>query len=259
MDGSLSFRPQNRFLSFSVFILGTLGMFVQAAFLREILAAFRGGELTMGIALLSWLLWTAAGSGLPGKQVKRTREPEEWLYTLLPLYGILGYLGTALTGNAPFLFRLTPGELAPYDLQFIAVIFFLAPFNVLGGFFFALGAKALERPGLPSAGRAFTIEACGAAFGGILFSMVLVPRFSNHTIVLACPIIAMAVSGAGLLKTGGYRRLTLLPASIPLLAGAVFLHSLAADYPYRRQELLEQRETRYSRLRIARSGEQVTL
>jgi spermidine synthase len=278
-------------------------MLVQAAFLREILAVFRGGELTMGIALLSWLLWTAAGSGLSGKLVNRMKQPETWLFLLLPLYGIFGYLGTVLTGNAPFLFRLTPGELASYDLQFVAVVFFLLPFNVLGGFLFALGARALERPGLPSAGRAFTIEAFGAATGGILFSLVLVPRFSNHTLALACPIIATVSTAVWALRPGrpspfdslsrragegsGPTRIDVPPLRpgrkggqeggkigsgtfsrlhgiflvipLPFLAGAIFVHSLAADYPYRGQQLLEQRETRYSRLRITRSGEQVTL
>lgn len=118
----------------SVFILGALGMLAQAAFLREILATFRGGELTIGAALLFWLLWTAAGSGMLGNCVRRIIRPERWFHALLPLYGVLGYLGVALIGSAPCLFRLAPGELAPYDMQFIAAALAMLPFNLLGGF-----------------------------------------------------------------------------------------------------------------------------
>ena len=58
----------------SVFILGVIAMTSQAVFLREILATFRGGELTIGIALFFWLLWTSVGSWLPGRFVSRIKN-----------------------------------------------------------------------------------------------------------------------------------------------------------------------------------------
>ncbi len=234
-------------------------MVIQAAFLREILAAFRGGELTVGTAILFWLLWTAVGSGICGRFVARVKRPMHLFDLLFPLYGILGYVGAALIGNAPFLFRLIPGEMVSYDLQFIAVILCMLPFNVLGGFLFALGAKALELPGVPTAGRAFTVESLGAAFGGGVFSLFLVSVFSNHAIAAACPVIAFSVSALRLLRFRKYRSLAVISVSLPLFVGALLFHNAARDFPYRGQTLLEQRETPYSRLRVTRDGEQITV
>lgn len=242
----------------SVCMLGALGMLAQAAFLREILATFRGGELTIGAALLFWLLWTAAGSGVIGRVSERLSRPDRWFHVLLPVYGALGYLGVIFTGSVPFIFRLVPGEPAPYDLQFLIVATAMLPFNVLGGLLFALGAKALERGKTPSAGPAFTAESLGAACGGILFSLVLVFILSNHAIASLVPIAACAVSAIRAFRSGTFRMLALLPVSILLLFGTASLDSRATGYPYQGQELIAQAETKYSRLRVTRRGEQVT-
>lgn len=255
-----SHRPlPHRFSFFSVFMLGALGMIAQAAFLREVLASFRGGEFTTGAALLAWLFWTALGSILPGRIALRIGHAEAWFHSLLPLYGLLGYLGIVLTGSVPLLRGLTPGEAVPYDFQVLAVVLAMAPFSVLGGFLFALGARMLARPGVPNAGRAYTAEALGAALGGLAFSAVLVGFFANHTLALAIPAATALLSAAWSIRAGHPRLLALLPLTILCIAGIDRLHTLVADYPYRGQELLEQRETRYSRLRATRAGGQITV
>lgn len=242
----------------SVFILGALGMLAQAAFLREILATFRGGELTIGAALLFWLLWTAAGSGMLGNCVRRIIRPERWFHALLPLYGVLGYLGVALIGSAPCLFRLAPGELAPYDMQFIAAALAMLPFNLLGGFLFALGVKALDHGGVPSSGPAFTLEAFGGAAAGVLFSLVLAGFLSNNHIALLVPFAACAVTIVWIVRYGAFRILAALVLSALLLTGTVLLENHAAGYPYQGQQLLIQKETKFGRLRVTRHGGQIT-
>jgi spermidine synthase len=233
-------------------------MIVQAAFLREILAAFRGGDLTVGAALLAWLLWTAIGSGVLGRVVRRSRNPERLFFALLPLYGTLGYLAVSLTGSTPFLFRLLPGELVTYDLQFAVVTLFPAPFNILGGFLFALGVRATEHPYAPSAGRAFTLEALGAASGGFVFSALLVRILSNHLIALFCPVAVLVFSGMALFRPSARSALALILLHLILIAGVFAFHNRTSAYPYRGQVLLEERDTQYGRLRVTRSGEMVT-
>ncbi len=251
MAGYICMRP-------SVLILGALGMLAQAAFLREILSTFRGGELTIGAALLFWMLWTAAGSGLSGGAARRIAHPERWFHAILPLYGVLGYLGVALTGSAPFLFQLVPGESAPYDIQFLTASVTMLPFNLLGGFLFGLGAKSLERGKHPSAGSAYTLEAFGAAIAGILSSLVLAGFLSNRHIALLVPLAAFAVSTVWALRSGSLRVLTALAPASLLLTGAITLDFRADGYFYRGQQLVAQEETRFSRLRVTRSCGQVT-
>ena len=130
-------------MGISIFILGLIGMTAQAAFLRELLATFRGGELSIGVALLFWLLWTSVGSGVIGRITRHIADPNRFFHILLPWHGVLGYLSVTIIGNVPFLARLTPGELVSYDIQFIAVAVGLLPFNIFGGFLFTLGVKTL--------------------------------------------------------------------------------------------------------------------
>jgi spermidine synthase len=245
-------------MMYGLFILGSLSMVVQAAFLREIFAAFRGGDLTVGAALLSWLLWAALGCGALGRIVRLSRPPGHLFASLFPVYGILGYLSVIFTGSSPYLFHLLRGELVPYDLQFAAAILFPAPFNLLGGFLFALGVQATEHPHSPSAGKAFTIEALGAAAGGFLFSLALVRILPNALIALCCPAAALLFSGAFSLR----RRERISPALVLLYvllaSGAFVFHARTAGYPWRGQALIAEHDTQYGRLRVTRTGEQIT-
>jgi spermidine synthase len=242
----------------ALFILGALGITIQAVFLREILAAFRGGELTIGAALLFWFIWTAFGSGILGRFAARIPFPGRWFLPLLSLYGVLGYIGIMITGNIPFLFRLVPGELVPYDIQFIVTALSLAPFNILGGVLFVLGTRALERRPIPASGLAFTLEAFGAAFAGFVFSIFLVDIFSNHTIALACPLFAILFSLARGTRGFSKKALVLNGTAIIILIPVIWLASFSSGYNYKGQRLLAQKETRFSRLRVTQNGEQIT-
>ena len=182
-------------MAVSLVLLGMIGMIAQAAFLREIMATFRGGELTIGTALLFWLLWTSAGSGILGRGAGRHSSPADHFHLLIPWYGLLGYLGVLVIRHLPFFARLTPGELISYDLQVIAVLLAFAPFNLLGGYLFVAGTRACasDRTASP-VGRAYTYEAAGAAAGGIMVSLVAGDILSNSMIAFGCVFIAAGTS-----------------------------------------------------------------
>ncbi|MFC1528305.1 fused MFS/spermidine synthase [Candidatus Latescibacterota bacterium] len=245
-------------MTISVFILGSIGMTAQAVFLREILATFRAGELTIGAALFFWLLWTSVGSGVLGRLVSRLGNPDKWFHTILPWYGVCGYLGVSVIGSVPFLVRLTPGELIPYDFQCITVALAFLPFNVLGGFLFTLGVKALERKDSPSAGKTYTLEALGSALAGAVVSLILVSITTNKAIALTCPIIGIitAFLRGYIRKTSRYIYLLALPV-VSLLV-ITWLNQSASRYYYRGQTLLCEKETKYGRLRVTEQGEQIT-
>ncbi|MCD6307487.1 MAG: hypothetical protein J7M24_00680, partial [Candidatus Latescibacteria bacterium] len=242
-----------------VFLLGVIAMTVQAAYLREMLAVFRGGELTIGAALFSWLLWTAAGSGVPGRFVTRFAAPKTMFFMLFPIYGALGYATVAVIGSIHAIAGLTPGELVSYDMQLAAVIIVIAPFTVIGGLLFTLGARSLE-PVMKSLspGKTYTIEAAGAAFGGAVFSLILIAFFDNGTIAALCPLAAALFSSTQTFSRSKRLFLFTLLAPGVMMIAVVLWRSGAESYSYRGQTLLEQRDTRYGRLRVTRTGEQVT-
>ena len=42
--------------------------------MRELIVVFYGNEISLGIILVGWLLWTALGSGLAGRLAARCRD-----------------------------------------------------------------------------------------------------------------------------------------------------------------------------------------
>ena len=46
----------------ALILIGFTASIAQIALLRELLAAFGGNEMSIGLALAGWLLWTAAGA-----------------------------------------------------------------------------------------------------------------------------------------------------------------------------------------------------
>jgi len=245
-------------MQLSVFILGVIAMTAQITFLREVLATFRGGELTIGTALLFWLLWTAVGSGILGRMVNRAGNPRRLFFDLLPWYGVFGYAGVAVTGGIPFLLRLTPGELVPYDLQFIAVGLAFMPFNMLGGFLFALVSQALTDEHSAPVGRAYTLEAFGSALAGIVISLALIPFVPNDTIARGSGFIGCTAGIIGAVHHSRRSRFYLYLLPLAMFALVWRVDSSAARYPYTGQQLLGECDTRFGRLRATRQGEQTT-
>ena len=242
----------------SVFVLGVIAMTAQAAFLREVLVTFRGSELTMGTALLFWLVWTAAGSGILGRFAVRTSSPEKRFHTLLAWYGVLGYTGVALIASIPYLAGLTPGELVPYDLQFISLGLVFLPFNVLGGILFVLGVKAFEKDQRLSAGRVFFIEACGSAAAGFIVSIVLTPMVSNAVIALLCPVLALLCV---MIRYFSHEKSSVISKIIvPLVALAVIITGSrhAQNHMYSGQKTLAVKDTKYGRLSVTQHDEITT-
>ncbi len=246
-------------MNLAVFILGFIGMTVQAAYLREMLAVFRGGELLIGAALFFWLLWTSIGSGPLGRAVSGLAPPRMLFHALLPLYALFGHAGVTVISRIHVIAGLTPGRAVPYDMQFLAAAAACLPFALAGGVLFTVGVKSVElsRPSMP-AGRAYVLESFGAAAGGAVFSLVLIVLFDNALIVSACPAIAVLYSSMACAGRGkGLLFAIIVP---PLLFGGVLFmwRGATAGYQYRGQTLLEQRDTRYGRLRVTETGEQVT-
>ncbi len=243
-----------------VFLYGVIGMIAQAVFLREIVATFRGGELTVGAALFFWLLWTSAGSAAAGRILQCLHDPRNLFHRLIPWYGFLGYAGYVLVGAIPFIASLAPGEHIPYDIQFLAVALAFAPFNLLGGFLFPLAVISMRDSGGRSTGKTYTLEALGAAAAGVIISLVLAPVFPNRVIALIGPSTGIACGILCMMKQGkGYYGSSVnLIAALALTTFGAFLYDGASAHRYRGQTLLGETDTRYGRIRVTSHGEQVT-
>ena len=87
-------------------LIGFTAVTAQIVLMRELLVLFSGAEISLGLMLASWLLWTAVGSCILGRIVPR--HPKRLLATLdiliavaLPLTILAARLAKAFLQTAP--------------------------------------------------------------------------------------------------------------------------------------------------------------
>lgn len=241
----------------TVFILGFTALTAQSAFLREILAVFRGGELIFGAALFFWLLWTTAGSAVFGKTVRFVKNPEELFYSLLPWYGISGFIGIVFIKNIHFIAGLIQGEHVSYGIQILAVSVAMMPFNFIGGYLFVLASKSIRHDSSPSPSRAYTSESLGSALAGLIFSFFLIYFLSNYLIAILCPALTLLTCLFRKIRKKNYRGILLLIVPLSFVVIINHINEKVIDYYYKGQTLIEEKDTKYSRLRVTQRGEQI--
>ncbi len=241
--GGLGLRPR-----LPAFLLGFLATSFQIYLLREFEAHFYGNELTYGLVLAAWLLWGGLGS-LAGPRLRFRPEGLPGLYTAaIGLY----FLSLAGLRFSHRLLGTLPGELTGLvpALLFALALALFASFPL--GLAFVWNAARLG--GDP--GRTYLLESLGAAAAGLLVQLVLIPRSSNWQ---GAALVA-AMAGLGILWAFPSRR------GAALCAGTLALAALfaAADGPSLRSawkpfDLVEARDTRYGKLQVVRTGDQISL
>ena len=56
-------------------LVGFTAVVAQVVLMRELIVVFQGNEISLGLLLACWLLWTAAGSGVLGRWLRRSANP----------------------------------------------------------------------------------------------------------------------------------------------------------------------------------------
>ena len=74
-------------------LLGATAVVAQIVLMRELIVVFQGNEISLGLMLANWLLWTALGSSLAGRlamKVSNSRHLTAGLQVLICL-GVPGH------------------------------------------------------------------------------------------------------------------------------------------------------------------------
>jgi spermidine synthase len=215
--------------------LGLASVMTQLALMRELLCAFAGNEMVLGIALGLWLLLTGLGTSL-GRTADKLRNPLAVLFTaqifiaVIPLAQVfavralrnvvfvrgaeVGVTGTVLSAAVLLLpFCLVAGYTLTLACSILARIANAdalgVPSRAAGRLHDACtteppdpgyaGGFAEARGGTPNqaAGRVYVADSLGSVVGGALFSFVLV-RFLDHIALLAVPALLNLAAAAWL-------------------------------------------------------------
>jgi spermidine synthase len=243
-------------------LVGFTAVIGQIVLMREFIVVFNGNEISLGMVLATWLVWTAAGSRLASR-LGHNRAHARWKVALLEcLVGVsLPPTIWAVRASKSF-FQRVPGELVGPVPMLLTSLICLSLFCFFCGHLFVVAARLYgqERSVASSvaSSSAYLFEAGGSALGGLLASLVLL-RFLDSFQIAA--IVALLNLMAGVLLSGiGRQKVSAIAligvcAAVPLFLYVVpvFVRS-SQSYLWRGFHLLESRDSIYGNLSVVETG-----
>jgi spermidine synthase len=169
-------------------LIGFTAVVAQVVLMREFIVVFYGNELSLGLILASWLLWTAAGSGLGGRLLARGKRPRAAVAALEASLAIAFPLTVWAVRATREVFGALPGEaLGPRAM-------IVGSFAALSVFCFASGAlfASVARVHMPAA--VYLFEAIGSAAGGLVAAFALIPYLGVFWIAAAVAGVNLAAA-----------------------------------------------------------------
>ncbi len=176
-----------RVLSFGFLLMGFTFTVTQGLLIRELLVAFFGNELSIGLILGNWLILEALGSGLLGRLAARWGDKPSSFALLQVLFALFLPLCLYATYVSRSIVGAIPGEGIGLPPIFWSTFIILTPLALVDGAMFSFGCRAfasLTGRETPSIGRVYVYEALGAIAGGLIFTFLFIPFLSSLRIAL---------------------------------------------------------------------------
>lgn len=174
-------------------VIGVTAVAAQIILVRELIVAFYGNEICLGLMFASWLLWTALGSSVLGRYTTRTGNPRYLMAGLQAVVAVTLPATVLLVRVTRAAFQTVPGELlgpAPILLTSLAT---LSLFCVMSGWLFAaasrVNAAATNAAPELATGSVYLWEAIGSAIGGMLASILLAFHASSLQVALGVALL----------------------------------------------------------------------
>ena len=240
----------------------------QIVLMRELIVAFNGNEIALGMMLATWLLWTAVGSSLSGALHWGTRYPRHAAAALECLLALTLPATIWAVRAAKSVFQTVPGELAGPLPMLLTTLVCLSVYCVLTGALFVVAARMLADAGQHNAnvgaarvaaGRAYLLEASGSAVGGVLASVLLLRLFESFQIAILVALLNLWM--AAVLLAWLQRRGVFLLAIAAVLVAVPLVGLLAPRLERGAQKqlwsgfnLLDSRDTIYGNLAVTETG-----
>ncbi len=182
----LGSRQAQRTVLAVLMLIGFTAVIAQIVLMRELMVVFCGNEMSLGLMLASWLLWTAIGSGALGRLAARTLRPRRLMALFEVLVALSFPLAIFMARESKGAFQSVPGEILGPGPMILTSLGVLSAFCLFSGGLFAVGSRlfAHEAGTSPLAGTSnvYLLEALGSGLGGILASLLLIRYFTSFQI-----------------------------------------------------------------------------
>ena len=210
-------------------LIGFTAIVAQIVLMRELVVVFYGNEISFGLILASWLLWTAVGSGLLGRLVRRVRNTRRLIAGVQVFIAAIVPATILCLRASKQAFHLTPGEIPGPWPMFLTSFVALSLFCTASGLLFAAGSRACAGNAETSTADAtsfvYLMEAVGCGAGGLLASLLLLRDLDALQIALLISFVNL-FAAANLLWQGS-RRGRIATAALLALAAAVVIPLLS--------------------------------
>ncbi len=189
-------------------LIGFTAVIAQIVLMRELIVVFSGNEISLGLMLASWLLWTALGSSVFGRVANRRNSRQ--LVARLEALIALSFPSTVLAARAgKGMFQSLPGELLGPGAMLLISLAVLSVFCVLSGWLFAAGSRLLavemNTSTAEATGAVYLMEAIGSGAGGIAASLLLIRYFTSLEIAMFVALLNLLAATAILISAAAHR------------------------------------------------------
>lgn len=208
MDSPSSIQQASGTIRAVLCLIGFTAVIAQIVLMRELIVVFSGNEISLGLMLASWLLWTALGSSVFGGFASR-RNPRQLMAGLEALIALL-FPSTIVAARASKgMLQSLPGELLGPGAMFLISLVVLSVFCVLSGWLFAAGSRLfagqLGTRTAEATGAVYLMEAIGSGAGGIAASLLLIRYFTSLEIALFVALLNLLAATAILIPRAAHR------------------------------------------------------
>jgi spermidine synthase len=242
-------------------LIGFTAVIAQVVLMRELLVVFYGNELSLGVMLANWLLWTALGASVLGRWAARASHPRRFMAGLETLVAFALPLTLLAVRASKALFQSVPGEILGPVPMFLTSFLTLSVFCVLSGGLFAAGSRLYaELTGATTAaatGAVYLLEAAGSGLGGVLAGLVLVRLLTAFEIAAILGVLNLAAAWVLVARVAGRRRLMAASFGVLaalVLAGSYELQPLSRALLWRGYDLIATRNSVYGSLAVVDTG-----
>jgi len=247
-------------------LIGFTAVIAQIVLMRELIVVFYGNEISLGVMLANWLLWTALGSSVLGRVALKVRDPGKLMAGLQALLAVAFPLTILAVRASKSAFQTIPGELLGPGPMFLTSFAALSVFCVISGSLFAAGSRLYAQEVGTHTGRAtgavYLLEALGSGVGGILASLVLIRFLAAFEIAsVLCLLNLLAAISLGIRVVSGRRVMVATLAGMALLLPFAnrALESKSLAILWRGFHLVETRNSVYGNLAVVETGQSRSL
>lgn len=269
---------------FAVILMGFSGLVAQIVLLRELMIAFHGNELSIGVVLANWLLLESAGAYFLGKKISGTKRRLRSFILVTLLFSIFFLAAIYAVRIFNQFLTVIPGEGLGIMPMFYVSFLILLPVSLLHGALFTSSCKLYflyASSGSPetsgdklsafSIARVYIYETVGTLAGGLVLTYLFIPYL--HAVKIALVIALFNLGACSLLvkpfwqrqvsmkvRAAGISLFGLLLLTIYILAGqgADRLHLFSVEQQWENHELVHYQNSNYGNIVVVEREDEYT-